>query len=370
MYIIANEGMLKMHVVVFGIFAVVLMLILLSSYRKYEYDKMAIIDRKLTCQLKGMAIIFVVLAHMTLMYYLDLKTIGNFGAIGVDIFLILSGYGIYKSYTKKGICKQFVVKRLKTIYVPFIIVVLFEVLWRFYSENAHYSLYRLITFFTGFDAKRILDGTYWYISYIILWYLIFIIVYKFSKYKILNLILLFYFAYLFKVSKFIDPVKDLSWQYSIHFIAFPIGVLVASYEGKIIKLLANNVYKLVIAILVVGSISAHYVFSYNSDYYWLYNFNVAMFFIVTAIFLQSLGFMSKFLNFVGNISYEIYLVEMQILIYINIPNLVGNKFLGNIIEILCCFAVGFILKWFIKAVQKIISKGLEITHNRFLPKSI
>lgn len=359
-----------MHVVVFGIFAVVLMLILLSSYRKYEYDKMAIIDKKLTCQLKGMAIIFVVLAHMTLMYYLDLKTIGNFGAIGVDIFLILSGYGIYKSYTKKGICKQFVVKRLKTIYVPFIIVVLFEVLWRFHSENAHYSVYRLITFFTGFDVKRILDGTYWYISYIILWYLIFIIVYKFSKYKILNLILLFYFAYLFKVSKFIDPVKDLSWQYSIHFIAFPIGVLVASYERKIVKLLANNVYKLVIAILVVGSISAHYVFSYNSDYYWLYNFNVAMFFIVTAIFLQSLGFMSKFLNFVGDISYEIYLVEMQILIYINFPSLVGNKFLGNVIEILCCFAVGFILKWFIKAVQKIMSKGLEITHNRFLPKSI
>lgn len=345
-----------MHIVALEILTLVSLVILASFHRNYRYDNRVIIDKKLTCQLKGIAIILVLLAHMTLMYYLDLRMVGNFGAIGVDIFLILSGYGIYKSYLKNGISREFIIKRLKKIYLPFVIAVSFEVLWRMYRENVKYSMYKLIIFFTGFDLERTLDGTYWYISFILLWYLIFSVIYKISKNKILNIILLFYFSYLFKLLRFVGPISDLSWQYSIHFIAFPVGVLIANYEKKIVNLLTQNVYKLVILVLFIGSISVHYIFLYNKEYYWLYSFNVTMFFMVIAIFFQYLGFVSKLLDFIGRISYEIYLVEMQILIYFNFPSLVGGRFLGNIIEILVCIMAGVILRVIIKVIERIGSK--------------
>ncbi|WP_234123300.1 acyltransferase family protein [Clostridium hydrogenum] len=342
-----------MHIVALEILTLVSLAILVSFHRNYQYDNRVIIDKKLTCQLKGIAIILVLLAHMTLMCYLDLRMVGNFGAIGVDIFLILSGYGIYKSYLKSGISKEFIIKRLKKIYLPFIIVIGFEVFWRIYRENVHYTIFQLIIFFTGFDLKRTLDGTYWYISFILLWYLIFSVIYKISKNKILNIILLFYFSYLFKLLRFVEPISDLSWQYSIHFIVFPVGVLIANYEKKILNLLTQNAYKLVILVLFIGSISVHYIFLYNKEYYWLYSLNLTIFFMVIAIFLQHLGFVSKLLDFVGGISYEIYLVEMQILIYFNFPSLVGGRFLGNIIEILACIVAGGILRVIIKAIERI-----------------
>ncbi|MFL0252472.1 acyltransferase family protein [Clostridium neuense] len=342
------------------ILAVLLFFILISSCNNYEYNKLVFMDKDSTIQLKGVAIIFVILAHMKLMYYFDAKAIGNFGAIGVDIFLMLSGYGVYKSYKKRGVGIDFILRRLKKIYTPLIIVVLLELVWRIYGEKSNYSIHRIITFFTGFDTKRTLDGTYWYISFILLWYAIFFIIYRYSKHKKISIILLFCFSYLFKVSKFISPIGDLSWQYSLHFISFPFGILVATYERNIIELLNKDMYKLIIIVLVIGSISSHYVFSGNSEYYWLYDINVSMIFIFLGVLLQSLGFMSKFLKSIGNISYEVYLVEMQILTYLNLTKLIGNKFVGDIAEIMFCFIAGYALNKFIDKFQILTSNVLKI----------
>lgn len=333
---------------------IMLILILISSNNSYEYNKNVIMDKKLTTQLKGIAIIFVLLAHMTLMTFLNYRTIGNFGAIGVDIFLLLSGYGLYKSYEKKGINKDFIIKRVSTIYVPFIIAVIIDVFLKIYICNIRFSLKQILFFLSGFGANRILDGTYWYISFILLWYFVFCLIYKFSRFKNLNLILLFYFSYLFYLSNFMYNVQFLTWQFSLHFIAFPLGVLIATHEKKLIRVLIPDIYKLSIIILLITCFFTHYIYRFNSDYYWLYDLNIALLVIFIFLFLQSYNIMSKFLEFIGNISYGIYLVEMQILTYFYFPSIVHNKIIGDIIELILCLVAGFLLDKLSKTIKTLI----------------
>lgn len=338
----------------FIILIIILFLIAVSSNHKYEYEKDVIIDKKLTSQLKGTAIIFVLLGHMTLMNFLNFKPIQDIGSFGADIFLVVSGYGIYKSYLKKGINKNFVIKRISTIYIPFIIAVLFGIFLRIYKQNSKFTLKQIFIFLSGFDINRTLDGAYWYISFILLWYFIFCIIYKYSKVRKLNIILLFFFSYLFKLSTFITPVSSLSWQYSLHYITFPIGVFIAAYEKELMKVLVPNIYKLMIIILVITSYCTHYIFRFNETYYWLYDLSISLLILFIFIFSQSLGIMSRFLKFAGDISFEIYLVEMQILSYFNFPIRIGNKIIGNILEIICCFIVGYILNRLVRISKQLI----------------
>ena len=48
--------------------------------------------------------------------------ISTWGVYGVDIFFLLSGYGLVKSYQKSGIDKRFVLKRFLNSYVPYILI--------------------------------------------------------------------------------------------------------------------------------------------------------------------------------------------------------------------------------------------------------
>ena len=335
------------------ILIIFLFLIAVSSDYKYEYDKNVILDKKLTSQLKGIAIIFVLIGHMTIMNFLNnYKAFQNFGSFGVDIFLILSGYGLYKSYVKKGISKDFVIKRISTIYIPFIIVVLIEIPFKTYKQNYYFSYKQILTFLTGFDIKVTLDATLWYISFILLWYLIFCIIYRHSKYKKLNILLLFYFSYLFELSKFIPGT--LCWEYSLHYITFPVGVLIATYEKEFIKLVEFNVNKLIIIILFISSLYIHYIFRSNGNYYWLYDLNIALLIIFIGTLLQSLNIMSRFLKFTGEIAFEIYLVENEFMTYYNFPKIIGNRILGNILEILSCYIIGFLLNRLVKVTKKLV----------------
>lgn len=347
----------------FVISIIILFLIVVSSNYKSEYENNVIIDKKLTSQLKGIAIIFVLLGHMTISNLLDYKSIENFGAFGVDIFLLLSGYGLYKSYLKKGITKNFVIKRISTIYIPFIIVVLIEIFLKIYKQNYNFTFKQISVFLSGFDINRTLDGTYWYISFILLWYFIFCIIYKYSKSRKFNIILLFCISCLFKLSTLIDPLKSLSWQYSLHYITFPIGVLIATYEKEFMKVLVSIIYKLMIIILFITSFCTRYIFNLNDDFYWLYDLNIALLMLAIFIFFQSLGIMSRFLNFTGHISFEIYLVEIQILTYFNFSNIIGNKIIGDIIYIICCFIVGFILNRLVKVIKQLMFNKIDIGYS-------
>ncbi len=152
----------------------------------------------------------------------------------VAIFLLLSGYGLFKSYS--SFCKTHMVngglsKVSIAVYVKNRLIRLFSNYWfifiifvplgllfgkNFYSYYGYNPLYYLADFFGvsflffGFGAT--MNLTWWYMSIIIIYYLLFPLLYRIQKYN--SLLLLCVSAFLL-VCPFIPDFRELkTWQFS------------------------------------------------------------------------------------------------------------------------------------------------------------
>ena len=104
--------------------------------------------------LMGIAAISIILFHFSneckaanLHYYPWNEFILNFiSSSGVDIFLILSGYGLYYSFKKNNNVKKFYKKRFIKILIPYIIFCLPAIIIRYIFMEAG----NLIHVFTNF----------------------------------------------------------------------------------------------------------------------------------------------------------------------------------------------------------------------------
>ena len=105
--------------------------------------------------LRGIAIFLVLISHYAVwigeIFHSDLLEygLGRFGVYGVDLFFVVSGYGLVKSVGKKRINGTFLWKRFKTVYLPYLLIVgliyLVEVL----------SVIIQVTYFKKTGGKRI-----------------------------------------------------------------------------------------------------------------------------------------------------------------------------------------------------------------------
>jgi peptidoglycan/LPS O-acetylase OafA/YrhL len=148
----------------------------------------------------------------------NLFTLFKYGYIGVDIFMLLSGFGLCYSYTKNSII-MFYVRRLVRIFPLYIIsgtiISMFIIqhgedmsIWDFFCNISTLSYYNV-------------GGTYWnwYIPAIVLFYLLFPIMYigykKYSTtlYLITNLVVI------------ITTLFPIPWQYECLITRIPIFVL-------------------------------------------------------------------------------------------------------------------------------------------------
>ena len=109
--------------------------------------------------LRGIAILFVLLGHIG--YYV------RGGAGGVVLFLVLSGYGLNLSCEKNGL-DFFWSKRIRKVFLPYWIVGLFVLVgWRVTSPRM------MLCTLLGLDFGQLADPTMWYISFLLLWYLLY-----------------------------------------------------------------------------------------------------------------------------------------------------------------------------------------------------
>lgn len=111
-----------------------------------------------TKYIKGFSILLVLFAHIGKAY--GIQHIQWIAAIGVSLFLICSGYGLEKSYSKHG-KEEFWSKKLKKVFVPYFVIMLIGDLF------IHSNMINLCK-----DASIILSNQ-WYISFIFIWYAIY-----------------------------------------------------------------------------------------------------------------------------------------------------------------------------------------------------
>lgn len=254
-----------------------------------------------TSCMRGGAILLVILCHMVgtffdgrIVYFTPL------GGIGVAIFLMLSAYGLNESYKKHGLSNWWK-KRLMAVWVPYFIIEC-SLYWPFHEWN-FFDFLKDITFL------RPLYENGWYLNYLAICYIMFYLImnnsftrkYKIAFWGILSIVsffvlspiraeqsLSFFAGLIFSEKK--EKQGKLNWKSGSVFIIFSVIFLVLKQTSiirnapQVVYNFAQLMIKLPCGIGVCG---------------WIISVNKKI----------SL----KFLDLVGKISYELYLVHGYIL---------------------------------------------------------
>ncbi len=178
------------------------------------------IDNRTSKVFRGIAILMVIASHFAGGMYEESfnealrQWISTWGVYGVDIFFLLSGYGLVKSYQKNGIDKRFVLKRFLNSYVPYILIVCFFAL----IDRSIDSPRALINLIIGYD--------YWFMCVLFAFYIMFMVFYRIGKVKeVLISVGVIAFTYMLRAKGF-SPFWELSNG------AFLIGIYAATLEEK------------------------------------------------------------------------------------------------------------------------------------------
>ena len=133
--------------------------------------------------LMGIGILDVLIWHMANCYQLEGLSSQIFGTITrtvfTPVFLFLSGFGIYYSYSNNSNKKEFYKRRLNRLVIPFWIMFSLIFLLRWYFSGFGDFYYYLGTITTAYFWLPGKSFHYWYIAVILLFYIIYPFVHDF-----------------------------------------------------------------------------------------------------------------------------------------------------------------------------------------------
>ncbi|MHC4295836.1 MAG: acyltransferase family protein [Planctomycetota bacterium] len=193
-------------------------------------------DRLQTEQLKGLAIFLIVLGHL----WVHLSQAGArlvLSGDAVAMFLILSGFGLTISRRrKKTSFTTFYLRRIKRIFVPYWIATSVILLCDYVMLEKLLSPGGVLMTVVGANFTgelRHLDHVRWFITFILMWYVLFWFIHNICPKKGFVPCLFLLACPLF--------VANYYWlDFGYHYFAFPVGCMLAVHSDKIKGLLARN----------------------------------------------------------------------------------------------------------------------------------
>jgi len=193
-----------------------------------------------TQELKGVAILAVVFGHIGYFLVDDNRFLFplSIGAgVGVNIFLLLSGYGLTLGLLSKPLpALEFYRRRMIKIFIPFwcaliaFCVLDALVLHRTYSST--YIVRSLFGFFPRADMADDINSVFWYITWILFYYLLLPLLFI-PRRPWLTALLLYLSGE--ALVRWNPPAIELVTRlYQVHTVAFPLGMVLAwlLYEPK------------------------------------------------------------------------------------------------------------------------------------------
>lgn len=285
---------------------------------------------------------------------------GDWGAIGVTLFFIISGIGLMHSYGQKDEkidLKLYFKKRFLKLYPMFWIAYIILFLYNFYCNGhiPYLNKFKMLLTISGMDGYLLylIPNFYiigeWFLGAIILVYLLFPILKYISdkcpKTYIILLTLITILLCMFNPFK-IHPSRNIICC----IFSFSIGMYFEKYIKEI------KIYHFVTAIIVASII---YFIKLN------FNFTILMNVLSISIFVI-LVYISKYINisilkelcaYIGKYSYAIFLLHHYVLVKII------DKFKGtylSITETLCLFLMNFfVIMIFSIILSKLTDKILD-----------
>ncbi len=255
------------------------------------------------------------------------------GYLAVSYFFFLSGYGLQKSYIVKAdhYRKGFLLKRIPSVLIPYIITIVFYWLLELTRDN-HLSLKSYV--YAILHGRTIL-GLSWYIITILIFYVIYWLLMVICSNRYFLMITLAVIWYIFYMIFCIKMGYGGYW-----FNATPlliVGMFWATYESNILELLTKIHISIVPAIWI--SFTGLFLIEIrNASFFNLSNLIktliIAVLFVLGVLmFSLEVQIGNRALEFLGNISLEIYLSQG---IFIEI---LSNRCVYFTNELLLCITV-------------------------------
>ena len=309
------------------------------------------LSNKSTKSLKGLLALLIIFHHISQKITTG-ENFSNFEYMGryiVALFFFLSGYGLYFQYSNNATyMENFLKKRLVRIFIPFFVFIVIYVIYR-----ATLGEVVNVDFFLSFwkDHSNIIYNG-WFINSIIVLYVIFYVSFvwkdsKVAEYKLvfLTLVYIFWKAY--------QDHGD--WEY-VSIMAFLLGVFWMKNRVSIDKFIEKNYFIFLVSFSILMYVFHHYEDIMKSIgitnkyvYYGIVGNLCTMIFVVYFLLLTNkLNFSNKYLDFIGDISFEIYMIHGLVMHYL------GKFFVSSgVNDVLYTIVVLFISIVFAYYIKKI-----------------
>ena len=338
-------------------------ILLLMSLFVYFIPKTNVdyLSNKSTKSLKGLLALFIIFHHVSQKITTG-ENFSNFEYMGryiVALFFFLSGYGLYFQYSNDATyMENFLRKRLTRIFIPFFVFIVIYVIYR-----ASLGEVVNVDFFLSFwrDHSNIIYNG-WFINSIIVLYVIFYVSFKKKDSKIAIFKLVF-FTLVYIFWKAYQNHGD--WEY-VSIMAFFLGVFWMKDRSLIDKFIEKNYFVLLVSFSILMYVFRHYeVIMKNIGitnkyvYYGIVGNLCTMIFVVYFLLLTNkLNFSNKYLDFLGNISFEIYMIHGLVMHYLGkfFVSSAVNDVIYTIVVLLVSIVFAYCIKKLIIAIEKELVK--------------
>lgn len=247
------------NIINFLLLGILICFVILQSKRNNNPSNF--LDRTETEQLKGIAIFLVILGHLWL-HVSATKPNLVFAGDAVALFLLLSGYGLTISSKKSPLeFKYFFSRRIRKVMLPYWAATILIFLLDYLFLGRTYSYKDILMTSLGINlgyATRTMDYTRWYVTFILMWYLIFYFVMsKTSRPR--NLIVLFI------ISMMLFPLNYYFLPFVYQFFAFPIGCAIGIFYDELkFFFIRKKRYAFLFGLICVGYVILHKILAFDN----------------------------------------------------------------------------------------------------------
>ncbi len=346
------------------IYILILMAFLLKNIRIYGKEQFAddFLERTYTERLKGICAILIVLHHISQKghYQLPFSLFNRIGCLIVAIFFFLSGYGMSKSYNKdrKAFSSNFVF-RIWHLSIPYLVVLAFTIIELRWNGNQVQI---------GLVIKGLRHGAVignWFFYSIIYLYCVFEIIFCRLPIKAKHKALVVAICI---AGYFMWRANWNGWWYN-SFLAFAIGSIFAFHENEITTWARKNGnYWVTVGILLLSYIGLRFLNVSLSIDTWGGLLSEALaptvFSFAVIIINMKIRILNPIWNYIGNISYEIFLIHALLIGLYRGKNIyINNNVLFTFLVIGCSVILGALFKkcndWIMNRTRHWFVKGEE-----------
>ena len=273
-----------------------------------EENMRTLLDKRDTYCLKGIAMLMIIIGHTfngypvesSNVYYpqwLNGLHIEHWGGMGVAIFFLLSGYGLFTSLSRrKGIDKRYVAQKGRRLFVPYILYWIVEVIVLLFFSREELSTH-LFTEMATFESHPDLEN--WFFKVIVFVYIIMLLLFRWHLRNSVRVTVISFLSVLYLITMKALGYGEWWWN---TILCFPLGVFIAYKYDTFAKLPARWMLLSIGLLLVVC-------------YY--FHVNTIVFYLLCCMFsiyaLRLINIQNCILYYIGFNSLIFYFIECPVM---------------------------------------------------------